>query len=63
VAQLLQASSDRVAEGLAVRSGVDERALGDLLAGAEGLTERTNTFDEHPVLQESTAHSPPPTAC
>lgn len=46
-----------------MRSGVDERALGDLLAGAEGLTERTNTFDEHPVLQESTAHSPPPTAC
>ncbi|MGA2455742.1 MAG: MobF family relaxase [Solirubrobacteraceae bacterium] len=52
VAALLQASSERSADDLVVRGGVDERALGDLLAGAEGLTERTNTFDEHPVLQE-----------
>lgn len=52
VAELLQASSERAADGLAVRDGVDERAFGDRLAGAEGLTERTNTFDEHPVLQE-----------
>ncbi len=32
VAELLQASSERAADGLAARSGVDERALGDLLA-------------------------------
>jgi conjugative relaxase-like TrwC/TraI family protein len=52
VAELLQAGSERAADGLVVRRGVDERAFGDLLAGAEGLTERTNTFNEHPVLQE-----------
>jgi len=52
VAELLQASSERAADDLVVPNGVDERAFGDLLAGAEGLTERTNTFDEHPVLQE-----------
>jgi conjugative relaxase-like TrwC/TraI family protein len=52
VAELLQASSERAADGRVVLDGVDERALGDLLAGAKGLTERRNTFDEHPVLQE-----------
>ncbi len=52
VAELLQASTERIANGLAVRGGVDERTFGDLLAGAEGLTERANTFNEHPVLQE-----------
>jgi hypothetical protein len=30
---------------------VDERALGDRLAGPAGLTERQNTFDERAVLQ------------
>lgn len=35
-----------------MRRGVDERALGDLLAGAAGLAGRANTFDKHPVLQE-----------
>ncbi len=52
VAELMQISTERIASNLAVRGGVDERALGDLLAGAEGLTERANTFAEHPVLQE-----------
>jgi conjugative relaxase-like TrwC/TraI family protein len=52
VGELLRASSERDADSLVVRDGVDERALGDLLAGEEGLTERANTFDEHPVLQE-----------
>ncbi|HEY3947368.1 MAG TPA: MobF family relaxase [Solirubrobacteraceae bacterium] len=55
VAELLRASVGRLASGLAVREVVDERALGDLLAGAEGLTERANTFNEHPVLQEFAA--------
>ncbi len=52
VAELLQASTERIANGLAVRGGMDERALGDLLAGAEGLTERANTFASRTVLQE-----------
>jgi conjugative relaxase-like TrwC/TraI family protein len=52
VEELLRASSERTVDGLVVRDGVDESALGDLLAGAEGLTERANTFDEHPILQE-----------
>jgi conjugative relaxase-like TrwC/TraI family protein len=40
-----------------IRSGrakpqlIDERSLGDQLAGPEGLTERTNTFDDREVLQ------------
>ena len=36
---------------------MDERALGDRLAGAEGLTERSNTFDDRAVLQEFAAAS------
>jgi conjugative relaxase-like TrwC/TraI family protein len=52
VEELLQTRTERIANGLAARGGADEHALGDLLAGAEGLTERANTFDEHPVLQE-----------
>ena len=39
----------------AARDGVDEQALGDRLAGPEGLTERSNTFDERAVLQEFAA--------
>jgi conjugative relaxase-like TrwC/TraI family protein len=52
VEALLRISSERTVDGLVVRDKVDEGALGDLLAGAEGLTERANTFDERPVLQE-----------
>jgi len=52
LAELLRSGSERIMDGLATHEGVDERALGDVLAGAEGLTERANTFDERPVLQE-----------
>ena len=34
---------------------MDEQSLGDHLAGPEGLTERSNTFDERAVLQEFAA--------
>jgi conjugative relaxase-like TrwC/TraI family protein len=50
VTQLLKDASER-ANGFAAGESVDERALGDSLAGAEGLTERANTFDERSVLQ------------
>jgi len=36
---------------------LDERALGDRLAGPKGLTERSNTFDERDVLREFAAAS------
>ncbi len=52
LAELLRSGSERIMDGLATHEGVDERAFGDALAGAEGLTERANTFDERPVLQE-----------
>jgi conjugative relaxase-like TrwC/TraI family protein len=55
LAELLKAGSKRAADRPAMRGDVDERTLGDQMAGAEGLTERTNTFDEHPVLQEFAA--------
>ena len=39
------------------REPVDERALGDHLAGERGLTERSNTFTERDVLRElASAH-------
>ena len=37
------------------RDEVDEQTLGDHLASAEGLTARSNTFDERAVLQEFAA--------
>jgi conjugative relaxase-like TrwC/TraI family protein len=52
ITELLQAGSERAVDGLAKRSEVNERGLGDHLASAEGLTARSNTFDERPVLQE-----------
>jgi conjugative relaxase-like TrwC/TraI family protein len=55
VAELLDAGQDRLARRLAPPPEVDERRLGDYLAGAEGLTERSNTFDERPLLQEFAA--------
>jgi conjugative relaxase-like TrwC/TraI family protein len=55
VAEMIRAGSERVRDGLAERGGVEERALGDRLAGAEGLTERSNTFDGRVVLQEFAA--------
>ncbi len=55
VAELLRAGRERLLRGLARRSGVDERAVGDRLTGADGLTERSNTFDGRAVLQEFAA--------
>jgi conjugative relaxase-like TrwC/TraI family protein len=55
VAELIDAGRERVERGLLERWEVDERSLGDHLAGAEGLTARNNTFDERPVLQEFAA--------
>jgi conjugative relaxase-like TrwC/TraI family protein len=52
---LLRLGAQRVRAGVAVGGGVDERALGDGLAGPEGLTERSNTFDERAVSQEFAA--------
>ena len=55
IAELLQAGRERLLRGLARRGGVDELALGNRLTSAEGLTERSNTFDERAVLQEFAA--------
>ena len=55
IAELLRSGRERLALGLAAASHVDEQALGDRLASAAGLTERANTFDERPVLQEFAA--------
>jgi conjugative relaxase-like TrwC/TraI family protein len=57
VAEMIRTGFELVRSGLAARGGVDERALGDRLAGAEGLTERSNTFDGRAVLQEFAAAS------
>jgi conjugative relaxase-like TrwC/TraI family protein len=55
IAELLQAGRERLARGFVKRDGVDEQAVGGRLVGAEGLTERSNTFDERAVLQEFAA--------
>ncbi len=55
IVELLQAGRERLVRGLATRGCVDEQALGARLVGAEGLTERSNTFDERAVLQEFAA--------
>jgi conjugative relaxase-like TrwC/TraI family protein len=55
VATLVYDGRERLAAGLAERQTVDERALGDHLVSANGLTERANTFDERAVLQEFAA--------
>jgi conjugative relaxase-like TrwC/TraI family protein len=51
VGELLHTGRERAERGGVERELVDERAVGDRLAGAGGLTERANTFDERPVLQ------------
>lgn len=57
VEQLLRHGLERIETGLARHGSIDDRALGDLLAGARGLTERANAFDAHPVLQQfASAH-------
>ncbi len=55
LAELIDAGRERVECGLAVRDEVDEQVLGDHLASPRGLTERSNTFDQRPVLQEFAA--------
>ncbi len=55
VAEILQAGRERLLRGFAMRGGVDERVVGDRLTSADGLTERSNTFDERAVLQEFAA--------
>lgn len=55
VAELLRAGRERLPHGPAKRSAVDEQALAARLTSAEGLTERSNTFDERAVLQEFAA--------
>ncbi len=57
VAEMIRTGFELVRGGLAERGGVDECALGERLAGAEGLTERSNTFDARAVLQEFAAAS------
>jgi hypothetical protein len=55
VAHLLQDGRERASRATAGRHEVDEQILGDHLAGPGGLTERSNTFDVCPVLQEPAA--------
>jgi len=52
---LLDQGRERVEYGWRERGTVDEVALGDRLAGPNGLTERANSFDERVVLQEFAA--------
>jgi conjugative relaxase-like TrwC/TraI family protein len=51
---LLRAGRERPEEERA-QIQLDERELGDVLAGPHGLTERANTFDEPDVLREFAA--------
>jgi len=55
VRRLLDAGAQRLRTATTTRPAVDERALGGRLAGPAGLTERANTFDARPVLQEFAA--------
>ncbi len=55
VTQLLEAGLEHVSDPTTGRLAVDEEALGEHLAGPAGLTERSNTFDARPVLQEFAA--------
>ena len=51
IQELLDGGRERIEQGLAHAGVMDDRAIGDLLAGPVGLTERVNTFDDLPVLQ------------
>ncbi|HEY7951490.1 MAG TPA: MobF family relaxase [Solirubrobacteraceae bacterium] len=55
IQRLLRAGEERVRSGDTERPLADEQALGDRLAGPEGLTEHANTFDERAVLREFAA--------
>ena len=63
LADLIDAGRERVECGLAVRDEVDEQGLGDHLASPRGLTERSNTFDQRPVLQEFAAAAEQGASC
>ena len=52
IADLLRAGRERAVHGVRAESGLYERRLGDWLAGADGLTGRSNTFDLGAVLRE-----------
>jgi hypothetical protein len=54
IAELVDDGQRRLADGLPV-GRVDERAVGDHLAGEHGLTEKANTFAERDVLREFAA--------
>jgi conjugative relaxase-like TrwC/TraI family protein len=55
ITELLEVGRERLEYGSRERGTVDEVALGDRLAGPNGLTERANSFDERVVLQEFAA--------
>jgi conjugative relaxase-like TrwC/TraI family protein len=55
LAELFREEGERPVGDLLERGQAGEWSLGDHLAGAEGLTARSNTFDERAVLQEFTA--------
>ena len=57
VAVLIERGRRRTRAGVATLDRIDERSLGDRLAGPQGLTERANTFDERAVLQQFAAHA------
>lgn len=51
IIELVNAGARDLADG-EVATALDERALGDALAGADGLTEKANTFEARDVLRE-----------
>ena len=55
IAELLEVGRERLAYSSREQDPVAELALGDRLAGPNGLTERANSFDERAVLQEFAA--------
>jgi conjugative relaxase-like TrwC/TraI family protein len=52
IEQLVDGGRARLTEGELGTVPVDERAVGDRLAGEQGLTEKANTFAERDVLRE-----------
>jgi conjugative relaxase-like TrwC/TraI family protein len=52
LSELIADGWERIEAGLAIRAEVNEQTLGDHLAGPDGLTARSNTFDDREVLQE-----------
>ena len=58
IQELLDEGRERIERGLARANVMDDRAIGDLLAGPVGLTERANTFDDLPVLQGLASATP-----